>query len=65
MGKCRPEKHITDPRITRMEVTNRKERSMETSSSEGGQSPEGAVVQEMDGISATKTNTLTLATYYS
>jgi hypothetical protein len=43
MGEGRPEKHITDPRIARMEETNRRQSSMETSS-EVGQSPEGAVV---------------------
>jgi len=42
MGERRPEKHITDPRIMKMEKTNKRQRSMETSS-EGGQSPEGAV----------------------
>jgi len=42
MGERRPEKHIADPRIIRMEETNRRQRSMQTSSEEG-QSPEGAV----------------------
>ena len=41
-GRTSSGKHITDPRITRMEETNIRQRSMETSS-EGGQGPEGAV----------------------
>jgi hypothetical protein len=64
MSERRPEKHITYPRITGMEMTNRRQRSMETSS-EGGQDPEGAVEPWTDGISVTKATTLTLPTYYS
>jgi len=43
MGGRRPERHITDHRNTRMEVTSRRERRMEASS-EVGQGPEGALV---------------------
>ena len=42
MGGRRTEGHIRDPRNTRMEETNRKQRRMEASS-EGGQGPEVAV----------------------
>jgi hypothetical protein len=43
MGRCRPEGHSTDFSNKRMEEASRRQRRMEASS-EGGQSPEGAVV---------------------
>jgi len=42
MGERRLEKHITDPRITRVEERRRRHRSLEAFS-ERDQGPEGAV----------------------
>jgi hypothetical protein len=44
----RSEGHVTNPRNRRMEEMSRRQRRMEASS-EGGQSPEGAVAPWMDG----------------
>jgi hypothetical protein len=48
MGGRRSERHMTNPRNTRMEETSRRQRRMEVSS-ERGQGPEGAVAPWMDG----------------
>ena len=42
MEGCRPEGHVTDPMIKKMNETSRRQRRMEVSS-EGGQGPDGAV----------------------
>ena len=48
MGERCPEGPITDPRDTRMEETNRRQRRMEASS-EGGHGPEGAAATWLVG----------------
>ena len=47
MGGCHLQRHVTDPRNTRLEENSRRQRRMEESS-EGGQCPEEAVAPQME-----------------
>jgi hypothetical protein len=47
MGGRRPEGHVTNPMNIRMEMSRRRRRR--EASSEGGQSPAGAVGPSLDG----------------